>query len=98
MLHCDMSFRSASMTNTINRIGAALAMPWNMFVAAFLYYTVLAVLALGGASPGVPVVATAYLAPLVMYLVALGNRAAHAIAGLFSLGVSPVAQPSNAAR
>ncbi len=57
---------------------AALSVSWNAFVAAFLYYALLAVLALGGASPGIPVVATAYLAPPVMYLVTLLSRAVRA--------------------
>jgi hypothetical protein len=57
---------------------AALSVSWNAFVAAFLYYVLLAVLALGGASPGVPVVATAYLAPPVMYAVTLLSRAVRA--------------------
>ena len=61
---------------------AALSVPWNAFVAAFLYYALLAVLALGGASPGVPVVATAYLAPAVMYVVTVLSRAVRAAAGL----------------
>jgi hypothetical protein len=54
---------------------AAVSVSWNAFVAAFLYYVLLTVLALGGASPGVPVVATAYLAPPVMYAVTLLSRA-----------------------
>lgn len=57
---------------------AALSVSWNAFVAAFLYYVLLAVLALGGASPGVPVVATAYLAPPLMYAVTLLSRAVRA--------------------
>jgi hypothetical protein len=83
MLHRDMSFRGADMTNhlktSIGRGLRALSMPWDAFVAAFLYYTILALFALGGATPGVPVVATAYLAPLVVYLAALGNRALRAV-------------------
>jgi hypothetical protein len=67
-----MSDRASS---TLARLQHAFAMPWNAFVAAFLYYTLLAVIAVGGASPGVPVVATAYLAPVVMYVAALANRA-----------------------
>ena len=57
---------------------AAVAVPWNAFVAAFLYYVLLAVLAFGGASPGVPVVATAYLAPAVIYVVTLLSRSVRA--------------------
>ena len=61
-----------------HRVLAALSVSWNAFVAAFLYYVLLAVLAVGGASPGVPVVATAYLAPPVIYAVAMLSRAARA--------------------
>ena len=74
----------------LNRVGIALAMPWNSFVAAFLYYTLLALAAVGGASPGGPVVATAYLAPVVAYLAALANRAVRALASLASGIASPV--------
>jgi hypothetical protein len=83
MLRCDMSFRSLIMTNRdiLRAVAAAVSVSWNAFVAAFLYYTLLAVLALGGTSPGVPVVATAYLAPPVMYLVTLLSRAVRAGAG-----------------
>jgi hypothetical protein len=59
----------------------ALSVPWNAFVAAFLYYALLAVLALGGASPGVPIAATAYLAPAVMYVVTVFGRALRGGAG-----------------
>ncbi len=65
-------FNSAPIFNTTL---AAVSVSWNAFVAAFLYYTLLAVLALGGASPGVPMVATAYLAPPVIYAVTLLSRA-----------------------
>jgi hypothetical protein len=69
------------MTPRLTRALNAVSLPWNAFVAAFLYYTLLAVLALGGTSPAVPVVATAYLAPVVMYIVAIANRALHALTG-----------------
>lgn len=69
------------MNPRIARALNAVSVPWNAFVAAFLYYTLLAVLALGGTSPAVPVVATAYLAPVVMYIAAIANRALHALSG-----------------
>ncbi len=72
------------MTTNLRNAGAALSVSWNAFVAAFLYYALLAVLALGGASPGVPVVATAYLAPPLMYAVTLLSRAVRAGAGWLS--------------
>jgi hypothetical protein len=80
MLHRDMSLWSLAMINrnSLRAPAAALSVSWNAFVAAFLYYALLAMLALGGASPGVPVVATAYLAPPVMYVVTLLSRAVRA--------------------
>jgi hypothetical protein len=48
--------------------------PWGIFVAAFLYYTLLAMIALGGVSPSLAVVGTAYLAPIVGYLVVIAFR------------------------
>jgi hypothetical protein len=77
MLRCDMIFRSY---NRMNRSGLravveAISVPWNAFVAAFLYYVLLAVLAVGGVSPGAPVVAAAYLAPAVIYAVMVLRRA-----------------------
>lgn len=72
------------MTQRLARLTQAFAVPWNAFVAAFLYYTLLACLALGGVSPGVPVVAIAYLAPVVVYVGTLASRALHAVAGLFA--------------
>lgn len=76
------------MTVRLARLVKAFAMPWNAFVAAFLYYTLLAMIVLGGVSPGIPVVATAYLAPLVIYLAVLANRALQAF--------GPVAAPQAA--
>jgi hypothetical protein len=49
-------------------------MPWNAFVAAFLYYALLALLSVGGVSPSGAVVATAYLAPVVAYAVVVTFR------------------------
>lgn len=48
---------------------AALTDPWNAFVIAFLYFALLAILALAGLSPELPVVVTAYAAPFVAYAV-----------------------------
>jgi hypothetical protein len=48
--------------------------PWNAFVAAFLYYTMLTAVALGGVSPSMAVVGTAYLAPVVAYAVTILAR------------------------
>ncbi len=68
-----------------SRVRAGLAIvtvPWGAFVAAFLYYTLLAMIALGGVSPSFAVVATAYLVPVVALAVLILSRlvatAAHA--------------------
>jgi hypothetical protein len=61
--------------NTLfTRIAAAVSVPWHAFVAAFLYYTVLAAVLLGGGRVGAPMVTTAYLAPALAYLVTLAVR------------------------
>ena len=57
----------------------AVSVPWNAFVAAFLYYTLLAVLALGGSNPGTGFVAGAYAMPPVMYGATLLLRMARAV-------------------
>lgn len=58
---------------------SAVSVPWNAFVAAFLYYTLLAVLALGGSSPGTGFVAGAYAMPPVMYGATLMLRLARTV-------------------
>jgi hypothetical protein len=68
------------MKHTIQTAAALASIPWNAFMAAFLYYTLLAAIALGGASPSGAVVGTAYLAPLVAYGVAIAARLMSAIA------------------
>ena len=64
------------MTHPIRAAAHLVSLPWNAFVGGFLYYTLLAVLALAGLSPSVAIVATAYLAPAVAYLVYVAGRAA----------------------
>ena len=61
------------------RIAAWLVVPWSGFVAAFLYYSLLTTLLLGGVSPEAPVVAMAYVAPLLAYGAWLAVRLAGAI-------------------
>jgi hypothetical protein len=53
---------------------AIVSVPWNAFVAGFLYYTMLAAVLLSGASPSLAVVGTAYLAPVVAYAVTILAR------------------------
>jgi hypothetical protein len=61
-------------SETLARIGDMVAIPWNAFVAAFLYYSLLAVLALGGTSARGPVVAGAYGMPVAMWAVTVAVR------------------------
>ncbi len=69
------------MSRTFRAAGSFVALPWGVFVAAFLYYTLLAMIALGGVSPSLAVVFTVYLAPVVAYGVVLVFRAVGAAAG-----------------
>jgi hypothetical protein len=73
-----MIIGGAAMKQAIHTIATVFTVPWNVFVAAFLYYTLLAVLALSGLSPSTAVVATAYLAPAVAYGVYVAARMAAA--------------------
>jgi hypothetical protein len=59
---------------------AVLSVPWNAFVAAFLYYTLLALLSLGGLSPSASTVAAAYAAPVIVYGLVLVARAVRRVA------------------
>ncbi len=70
------------MSRTFKSAGSFVAVPWGVFVAAFLYYTLLALIALGGVSPSLAVVFTVYLAPVVAYGVVLAFRAVTAAAGV----------------
>ena len=69
-------------TNTT--ISRALAPPWSAFVAAFLYYTLLTLLLVGGAQPSDVAVGVAYTLPIVALgglLVTRGVRAPRGGAG-----------------
>jgi hypothetical protein len=86
MAHSTISGRRSG----VNLVLAALAMPWNAFVAAFLYYTVLTLVAVGVADLPVPFMAVAYLLPVVAYVGALINRGVHALIALpIDLGETP---------
>ncbi len=62
------------MTSRIQSAAALFIVPWNAFVVAFMYYTLLALVVLGGVSPSLPVIGTAYLAPVVAYAVTIAAR------------------------
>ncbi len=69
---------------------AALLVPWDAFVAAFLYYTLLTLLAIGVADLPNLFVAVAYLLPPAAYLGLLIVRAVHALAALpIDIGETP---------
>jgi len=69
---------------------AAILVPWNAFVGAFLYYTVLTLLAIGVADLPTVFVVVAYLLPVGAYAGLLVHRAVHALAALpIELGETP---------
>jgi len=74
------------MTQIIN----ALTVPWNAFVGAFLYYTFLTLLVLGGADLPALAMIVSYSLPVVLYGVFLVNRAVRVLAALpIDLGETP---------
>lgn len=75
--------------NLTRRLVAALSVPWHAFVAAFLYYTVLASVLLGGARVGAPAVATAYAAPVLAYAVSLALRLGQGAMARIGFGAAP---------
>jgi hypothetical protein len=69
---------------------SAVAVPWNAFVAAFLYYTLLTLLVLGIANLPALFIAVAYLLPVCLYVGLLVSRAVRALAALpIDLGDTP---------
>ncbi len=58
---------------------SAVAVPWNAFVAAFLYFTLLTAATLGGADFSRLTMAVAYLLPVSLYAAMLVSRALHAL-------------------
>jgi len=53
---------------------ALVAVPWDAFVGAFLYYAILTLVVLGGADLSSPFMAAAYLAVPVTYGLLVGGR------------------------
>ena len=73
------------MKQGLKAASALVEIPWSAFVGAFLYYVLLAAVALAGTSPSTAVVATAYLAPAVAYGVLVLGRASGAMAQLLRI-------------
>jgi len=61
-------------SSKLNQATSLVTVPWNAFVAAFMYYTLLASLALSGAQFGSVTVGVAYAAAPAAYAVALALR------------------------
>lgn len=79
------------MTRT-RTIVAAFSVPWDAFVAAFLYYTLLTLIAIGVAELSVTFITVAYLLPAAAYAVFLTARGVRALAALpIEIGHTPQA-------
>ena len=72
------------------KVISAFAVPWNAFVAVFLYYTVLTLVAVGGASIPALAMLVSYGLPVALYVAWLVSRAVHALAVLpVEIGETP---------
>ncbi len=69
----------AASGSTFSRALAIVAVPWNGFVAAFVFYTLLTIVAISGAEPPVALMAIAYALPVCVYAAVLALRAARAL-------------------
>ena len=67
---------------TARRIGSAVSMPWGLFVAVFLYYVGLTLLALGADQLSEAFVAVSYLLPVAVYAALLVKRAVRRLVGM----------------
>ena len=67
--------------SSVRAVGSALSLPWSAFVAAFLYYAALTLMALGVAGLSGLFVAVSYLLPVAAYLGFLVTRGLRALAG-----------------
>jgi len=61
---------------------AAFVVPWNAFVAAFLYFTLVTAAVIGGADISRLAMAVAYLLPFSLYASVLVSRALHALSAI----------------
>ena len=62
---------------------AMVAVPWSMFVAAFLYFTLLTLLAIGGVELTDRFVVVAYGLPAALYGVVLVTRVGRSVVSVF---------------
>jgi hypothetical protein len=76
------SIASTPRSSLAHTLRDAVALPWNAFVAAFLYYTLLTVVVIGGADLGAGVMAVAYILPPALYAGLLLARAVRAISSI----------------
>ena len=74
------------------RLAHAFALPWTAFVAAFLYYTVLTLIAIGVADLPATFIA-AYGLPVVAYVLVLAGRGVRALAAV-RVDMGPLPYPS----
>jgi hypothetical protein len=81
--------RRNAMNIFFSRLQTLVVVPWNAFIAAFLYYTFLTVLAVGGTSPGAPMVVGAYGIPVGAYTVTVAVRLVRMV-GTWLRGIVPV--------
>jgi len=76
------SIASTPLPSRAQTLRDAVALPWNAFVAAFLYYTLLTLFVIGGADLGAGLMAVAYILPPALYAGLLLTRALKAIASI----------------
>lgn len=75
------------------RLITAFAVPWNAFVAAFIYYTVLAAIAIGVEQVPSGFMAAAYALPVLAYAAMLASRGVRALANIeVQIGPTPELQ------
>ncbi len=73
-----------------NTVLAAVAVPWDAFVGAFLYYTLLTLIAIGVNDLSNGFMAVSYLLPVGLYVVTLVTRAVRALAAMpIDIGETP---------
>ncbi len=79
-------------TTRLAQAGRFFAVAWSLFVAAFLYYVVLTILAIDGADTSDSFMAVAYGLPVVAYTVLLLAR----LAGVLAQGLQHLTQKPHA--